>query len=202
MARAGVEVATKRALSRAIVERERPDAVAIATGAWPGRPEIAVGKGSHVVEASAVVAGTANVGASVVIADWRCDWVSLGVAEKLARDGCRVRLCVNGHMPGETIQQYVRDHWLGRLHKLGVEIVPQARLFGADGDTVYFQHALSGEPILCAGTDTLVLALEPEDTLERKLHGLEPELHLVGDCLAPRTAEEAVFEGLKAAWTL
>jgi hypothetical protein len=29
-----------------------------------------------------------------------------------------------------------------------------------------------------------------------------PELYLVGDCLAPRTAEEAVFEGLKAAMAL
>jgi hypothetical protein len=28
------------------------------------------------------------------------------------------------------------------------------------------------------------------------------EVYLIGDCLAPRTAEEAVFEGLKVAMAL
>jgi hypothetical protein len=28
------------------------------------------------------------------------------------------------------------------------------------------------------------------------------EVYLIGDCLAPRTAEEAVFEGLKAGMAL
>ena len=53
------------------------------------------------------------------------------------------------------------------------------------------------------GADTLVLALghEPVSELADALgeEGMDwrGELHLIGDCLAPRTAEEAVFEGLK-----
>jgi hypothetical protein len=34
--------------------------------------------------------------------------------------------------------------------------------------------------------------------LEDELAGWGGEVHLVGDCLAPRTAEEAVLEGLRA----
>ena len=145
-----------------------------------------------------------NIGASVVIADWRCDWIGLGIAEKLARDGCRVRLCVNGYMPGQTIQQYVRDHWIGILHTLGVEIIPYVRLFGADADSVYLQHTTSGEAVVCDGVDTLVTALGHESVtgLEQAIEGYGGDIHLIGDCLAPRTAEEAVLEGLKVASAL
>ena len=82
----------------------------------------------------------------------------MGLAEKLARDGCRVRLCVNALHAGETIPWYVRDQWAGTLHKLGVEVIPYARLFGADAGTVYMQHTASGEPIIFEDIDTLVLA--------------------------------------------
>jgi hypothetical protein len=38
--------------------------------------------------------------------------------------------------------------------------------------------------------------------LEDELAGLAVDMHVIGDCLTPRTAEEAVFEGLKAATIL
>jgi hypothetical protein len=49
-------------------------------------------------------------------------------------------------------------------------------------------------------TDMLVLCQghSPVNTLEAALRPLVTTLHLVGDCLAPRTAEEAVYEGLLA----
>ena len=169
-------------------------------GVAPDRRAIEGADDAHVVDAWQVLNGEANVGQSVVVADWRCDWVGLGLAEKLVRDGCHVRLAVNGTMPGQSLQQHVRDHWVGELHKLGVEIIPYARVFGIDADTVYLQHTASGEPILCAAVDTLVTALGhmPDTALEAALADYPGELHLAGDCLSPRTAEEAVLEGLKA----
>jgi hypothetical protein len=49
--------------------------------------------------------------------------------------------------------------------------------------------------------DTLVLAQghQPVVALEESLRGRDLEIHLVGDCLSPRTAEEAVYEGLMVA---
>ena len=196
---AGVEVRTGQAVDLALVEREAPDAVVIATGAEPRLPVIEGAEQAHVVDAWQVLCEEANVGASVVIADWRCDWIGLGVAEQLARAGCRVRLYCNGYMPGQSIQQYVRDGWLGTLHKLGVEWQPMTRLHGVDEDTVYFQHTVSGEPVLAEGVDTLVLAMghQSRRALEESLQDWDGELHVIGDCLAPRTAEEAVLEGLR-----
>ena len=35
--------------------------------------------------------------------------------------------------------------------------------------------------------------------LEDRLKGSGVEMHMVGDCLSPRTAEEAIYEGLMIA---
>lgn len=202
--RAGVKVVKNTPVDRALVEREKPDALVIATGGKPRWPLVEGAETGHLVDVWQVLKGEANVGASVIVADWRCDWIGMGIAEKLARDGCHVRLAVAGLVPGQSIPLYVRDHWAGTLHKLGVEVIPYARLYGVDGETAYFQHIASGEPLIFEGVDTLVLAQGQEqvDTLADELAGLELELHQIGDCLAPRSAEEAVLEGLRAGMAL
>ncbi|MFL5258333.1 MAG: FAD-dependent oxidoreductase, partial [Hyphomicrobiales bacterium] len=158
MQRAGVDMRTNVRLDRAQLDETTPDAVVIATGARPYWPPFEGRDSAQCVDAWQVLEGRVNVGSSVVIADWRADWIGIGLAEKLAREGCKVRLCVNGLMAGETVPWYVRDEAVGRLHKLGVEITPYARFFGADCNTVYMQHATSGEPIILEEIDTLVLS--------------------------------------------
>ncbi|MDX6750384.1 FAD-dependent oxidoreductase [Geminicoccaceae bacterium 1502E] len=197
---AGVKIHRQSPVTRAMVEAEGADAVVVATGGKPRWPRIEGGDDTHIVDATQVLTGLANVGASALIADWRSDWVGLGLAEKLARDGCRVRLCVEGIAAGETIPGYVRDSMVATLHKLGVEITTYARLFGADGNVVYMEHCASGEPIIFEDIDTLVLAQGQTRVaaLEAELDGFPGEVHVIGDALTPRTAEEAVLEGLKA----
>jgi NADPH-dependent 2,4-dienoyl-CoA reductase/sulfur reductase-like enzyme len=205
VAQAGVEVRLSTPVDRALVEAMAPDAVIVATGARPRRPRsIEIDGEAHVVDAWQVLRQEVNPGASVVVADWRCDWIGLGVAELLAESGCRVRLAVNGRHAGEMIQTYVRDMMVARCHRLGVEIIPYAKLHGADADTVYLQHSASGEPMLIEGVDTLVLAQgsESEDGLLAELEDYAGLVCPIGDCLAPRTAEEAVFDGLREAWRL
>jgi pyruvate/2-oxoglutarate dehydrogenase complex dihydrolipoamide dehydrogenase (E3) component len=198
---AGVEVRLNTTVDVALIDEEQPDAVIIATGATPFACDANIADGTHVVEAWQVLQGEANTGNSVIVADWRCDWIGVGLAEKLARDGCHVRLAVSGTHAGQNLQMYVRDTWIGKLQRLGVEVIPYARLYGADGDTAYFHHMAGGDPIVCEGMDTLVLVQghQPVIALEQSLRGRDLEIHLVGDCLSPRTAEEAVYEGMMAA---
>ena len=199
MDRAGVTIKLGEKMDREKIEALAPDAVILATGAVAYKPDVEGIDEAHVVNSWDVLQGGANIGSNVVIADWRCDWVGLGLAEKLTLDGCKVRLASTGHVAGESIPQYMRDLWLGEMHKLGVELVPMVRLFGVDSDTVYFQHIASGEAVICEDVDTLVLSQGHVSVseLEREMAGWDGELHLVGDCLAPRTAEEAVLEGLE-----
>lgn len=196
---AGVTVHTGVEADEKIIADYAPDAVIVATGATPRWPEIERSDDAHIVDAWQVLLQKVHVGKSVVVADWRADWIGIGIAELLAQNGHSVRLAVNGYMPGQTIQMYVRDAGIGRLHRLGVEMIPYVRLFGADEDSVYLQHIMSAEPVICEGVDTLVLCQghSPRNAVEDMVRRLGIEHHLVGDCISPRTAEEAVLEGLR-----
>lgn len=191
-------------VDRNLVEQHDPDSVIIATGATPFRPDFVQDGEIQVVNSWQVLSGEVAVGNSVLVADWRCDWIGIGVAEHLARKGSTVRLSVTGTTAGETIPSYVRDHSAARLHSLGVPTIPYARLYGCDTDTVYMQHTASGEPIMIEGVDTLVLCHghAPDVSLSEALETFTADVHIIGDCLAPRTAEEAIFEAVKVASTL
>lgn len=197
---AGVEVRLGARVGRAIIDAERPDAIILATGAQPERhyPNC---EDIHVVEAVDLVTGDASAGKNVLVADAMCDWTGLNIAAKLAADGHRVILAVNGLVPGETLPAFVRDEGYGRLSRLGVEIIPMMRLFGATGDTVYLQNLASLEARIIDGIDTLVVhnGMIANTTLEEQLAGMDIPIHPIGDCLTPRTAEEAVLDGLKIA---
>jgi len=202
---AGAKVVTGTAVERALIDSKRPDAVIVATGGKPRWPEnIEIDDDAHVVDAWQVLRDKVNVGASVVVADWRADWIGMGVAELLAASGCRVRLAVNGLHAGELLPFYVRDMGAARLHRLGIEVIPYARLFGRDASSVYLQHTASGEPIIIKDVDTLVLAQGQvaETALLDSLEGYDGEVVAIGDCVTARTAEEAVLEGLKAGWNI
>ena len=202
--RVGVTVLTNTHIDKTWLDRNPHDAVIIATGATPYSPELEGIEDEKVINAWEALKQPQSAGKNVVIADWRADWVGMGTAELLARQGCTVRLAVNGPGAGQEIQSYVRDHWLGTLHKLGVEIIPYMRLFGFDTDTVYMQHILSNEPVIFEEVDTLVLAQghQSETGLEQSLENYPLEVQLAGDCLSPRSAEEAVYEGMMAALRL
>jgi thioredoxin reductase len=176
------------------------DTVVLSTGATPYRPELPGIENANVIDPWQVLSGEADVGQRVVVADWRGDWVGIGIAELLVRNGCHVRLAVNGSGAGQAIQSYMRYQWLGTIHKLGVEVTPYVRLFGVDEDSAYFQHTLNNEPVQFEAVDTLIISLghTANTVLEDSIRQSGISFRMVGDCLSPRTAEEAVYEGMLA----
>ncbi len=196
--RHGARILRRSEVTRRTLMDSKPDVVILATGSRTHRPVIE-GEATQVLHAQDILQGAAT-GARVVIYDWLADWIGAGIAEKLASEGAHVRLAVNGVCAAINIQNYIRDETNARLFKLGVEVLPWMRLYGADGGTAYFIHTAARQPVVLENVDTLVLACPnaPVDELAADVHAFGLELHLIGDCLSPRTAEEAVYEGLKA----
>jgi 2,4-dienoyl-CoA reductase-like NADH-dependent reductase (Old Yellow Enzyme family) len=198
---AGVQIHRGVAVDRACIADEAPDVVLIATGAKPYRPEFPQDGALQILDAWQVLRGQGTIGQSVVVIDWRADWIGIGIAEHLSQQGRMVRLAVGGIAAGETLPLYVRDHSAASLHKLGVKVLPYMRLYGSDADSVYLQHVGSGEAVVIEKVDTLILCTghTPVDELSDVLQDLDVETHVIGDAASPRTAEEAVYEGFKVA---
>lgn len=196
---AGARVVLRSRVDRALVERERPDVVVVATGGRPRRPPLEVMGSPVVLDAWELLGGTSLPSGHVVVADWGCDWVGAGVAIHCAQERRRVTLAVNGYTPGQRVQQYVRDELLAELSRRRVRVMPLMRLFGVDDSSVYLQHVTSGEPVEVEDVACLVLAQgqAADDALARELSDAEPRVELIGDSLAPRTVEEAVLDGLR-----
>ncbi|MGH3358948.1 MAG: FAD-dependent oxidoreductase, partial [Nocardioidaceae bacterium] len=202
--RAGVELVPRTVVDADLVRSESPDAVVVATGARPRTPDLELTDDLPVLDAWQVIEGADVPPGRAVVVEWRPDWIGMGVARMLSETGHKVTLAVNGYQAGEALQQYVRDAMLAELYRAGVKIVPLVRPYGADDDTVYLQHVLTGEPVLVEDVSSLVLAQGhvPVDDLIEQLADYPGEVTAIGDCLAPRTVEEAVLEGLRAGTAL
>ncbi|MDB6085745.1 MAG: putative oxidoreductase, partial [Gammaproteobacteria bacterium] len=196
----GVKVRTGTSVDRSTIVDEAPDVVVMATGATPYRPEFSCDGALQIVDAWQLLRDTVEPGHSVVVIDWRADWIGIGIAERLAQSGRSVRLAVSGIAAGDTLPLYVRDAAAASLHKLGVTILPYMRLYGSDSDSVYLQHITSGEAVVLDAVDTLVLCTGhvPVSELADAVEDLSLDVRIIGDAASPRTAEEAVYEGLRA----
>ncbi|PWJ82407.1 2,4-dienoyl-CoA reductase-like NADH-dependent reductase (Old Yellow Enzyme family) [Pseudaminobacter salicylatoxidans] len=193
-----VDLRLNTRVSAELAARIAPDALILATGSKPVETPVEGRDSGNVIEACDLLAGRARPGARVVVADWRCDWIGIGIAVLLQRAGHHVRLAVNGIAAGQNLQQYVRDHWAGRLHEAGIEVIPYARLFGIDDDNAYFLHGASGQPTIMEGVDSLILCSgrAPDAALEQELGGCGLPFITIGDCTIARSAEEAIYDGL------
>ncbi|MGB1256881.1 MAG: FAD-dependent oxidoreductase [Thiolinea sp.] len=198
----GATILTGQTVHAEFLHEQQADIVILATGATPLWPnDFHYDGDGQVCNAWEILQNQVDVGHSVLVADWKGDWIGMGLAELLAENGHRVRLAVNGLFAGETLQSYVRDTNAARLHELGVEVIPYTRLYGRDTDSVYLQHTVSGAAIIAEQVDTLVLAQghQPDTTLEDALREYSGEVITIGDCLMARSCEEAVLEGARAA---
>ena len=201
MSKQDINIQLNTRVDLAMVQAEAADVVVLATGATPYAQPIEADDSILKLNAWQYLQGTAPQGKSVLITDWRCDWVAPGIAELLVKQGFDVSIAINGLCLGETLPLYVRDELTATAQRLGIKLLPNARLYGYDNGTVYLQHNTSAEALELEGIDTIIacdghMAL---DELGDAIEDLGVTLYRIGDCNTPRTAEEAMYEGLKVA---
>jgi 2,4-dienoyl-CoA reductase-like NADH-dependent reductase (Old Yellow Enzyme family) len=191
---AGVEL--RLGVEGAEADTGEADLIVLATGARPYAPP-ATPPGA--VQAWEAIADPERVAGPVLVADWGGGWDGLDAAERLRGAGREVRLACAAPVPGETLHQYQRNLYLQRLDEAGVEILHHLEL-ALDGAGPALRHVFSQRRIPLEGGATLVLAQGrvPDDDLWPGLES-DPRAVRAGDVLGPRTLEEAVLEGTRAA---
>lgn len=176
------------------------DAVVIATGARPYHDDGVALEGVEVLHAWDVLAGRTPAGSAVVVADWGGDPGGLDAAELLAGAGKHVTLAVAAVAVGELVHQYRRNLYLRRLYRAGVELFHHLVLDSASAGEVHLRNVFAPELVTTLPAAAVVLAhgRVPEDSLAFELRELGIVVAEAGDCLSPRSLEEAVLEGTLA----
>ncbi len=173
------------------------DTVVLASGARPYLPTVPA-TDLELVPAWDAIRSPESVTGPVLVADWGGGWDGLDAAERLAGAGRDVTLACAGLVVGETLHQYQRNLYLGRLDEQRIAILHHHEL-ALDGRALELRHVFSGahKPLPDAATLVLAQGRVPADDLWAQLES-HPSAVRAGDVLGPRTLEEAVLEGTRA----
>lgn len=195
LSRLGVEIRLNTKVDRKLVEKEKPYAVVVATGAQPVRPNIPGIGDVSVITSRDLLEGKARLFGSVLIVGGGC--AGGQTAEYAASRGHAVTIV---EADGEIAADAPLDEralLIGRLKALGVKIMTHTRMLSIEPDAVNLQ---SGIEIFGFTADTVVLCLgaRPVNSLEKEIRDLVPHVFTVGDAARPRKVTEATLEGALA----
>ncbi len=204
---AGVEVHLRTEVTAEMVEHEKPDAVIIATGSLPQLPPIPGADLPHVATVSQVLQGELPVspGDNILIFDQMGFHQATATAELLAEKGCNVEIVTpQFYVGGDLSITLDIELWYRRALAKGIKMTPNHFLASLSPNGAMIMNNYTGQPRQIEGISLAVLATphSTNDTLYTALVGKVPQLHRIGDCLAPRRVENAILDGERAARAL
>ncbi|GAB6063340.1 mycofactocin system FadH/OYE family oxidoreductase 2 [Deferrisoma palaeochoriense] len=205
VAKAGVTVHLGVEVDAEMVVRENPDAVIVATGSVPFRtPPMPGGDGPGVWNVWQVLQGEAELGETVCLIDDDGHHRATSTAEYMADQGKRVHILCSSLFVGAELGP-LQDLYLTRQRLLqkGCTFTPDTAVIEISGEPgakrVQGVNVYSNEVSTFGPYDSVVLAVrqEADDALYKALKGRVRELHRIGDCVAPRKVDMAIWEGHK-----
>lgn len=196
--RAGVLVTLEQAADFGAIARSGADHIILATGARakPYRlPE--GGEGLTLDQAASLEAP----GKTVAVYDETGDWGALGLVEHLAERGAQVCLLTPSAGALWRTTVYSSTTTFARWRQLGIRIMTLRRPLSWSAGTLRVEDVSCGDIEERKGIDHFVAVLpaEASSELEEPLLSAGLSVRSVGDCLAPRNALEAVFDGHRSA---
>jgi 2,4-dienoyl-CoA reductase-like NADH-dependent reductase (Old Yellow Enzyme family)/thioredoxin reductase len=187
-------------------------AVVLATGSIPApggwyaaRPDLDAIPGSdlpHVYGVRDALDGTLDDRRHVVVVDGRGYYQSSDVVEYLAARGQRVSAVSSTGAFAEGLERNDRPSFVAAARRGGVEFHGWCVVDAIEANAVRLTDTLTGSARVLDGADAVVLSLgdRVDDALwlalgATDLLGNRLDVHRIGDCVAPRGVEHALFEG-------
>lgn len=192
------------------VDEFRVDTVILATGSYspgtgfqkalPAMDHLPGIEKGNVFTVEAVMARQVRPGKHVLLLDEAGGWRGAGTAWKLAEDGHKVTMLSPDAFVGKELQRTTADVPLRKaLKKLGVSWNLEVSVLEWHGSGATLLDHNTGDQFFEEG-DCLVLATTnaPFNPLGEELRARGRAVLEIGDCVAPRQAPYAFYEGRKA----
>lgn len=188
-----------------LVEQEKPDAVIVATGSEAGPCYLPGADQPHVLTFYEVLAGREVAGDTVLILDDIGFHQATGTAEYLSYLNKKVYILTAGlYVAPDLMPTMDLQLWYRRALDLGIEMLTNSivRSIGEKSVTIFNHY--SGQERVLEDVSAVVLVghPKPREELYHLIKGKVPEIYRIGDSLAPRRIEHAIFDGFKVGRSL
>jgi mycofactocin system FadH/OYE family oxidoreductase 2 len=194
-----VPIVTGTTVTAEFVAQQNPDAVVVATGSRPQPKPVPGNYGPPaVLDVWQVLNEEFPVGEKVLFIDENGGHHATATVEFLANQGKKVRMVTSDLFIGIELGP-LGDLYMTRQRLLqkGVKFTSDVIIDEVEENVVKAHEIYTNTPIRIEDYNTIILDMGnvAEDELYNQLKGQTQELHRIGDCVAPRGIDMAIFEG-------
>ena len=175
------------------IEKENPDVIILATGSSPVTPPvpgidkpivstfIEVFNGDKPAKRKTVVIGGGATGCEVAL--------------HLSENGCPVTIVEQLPRIGGQLESITKKVLLSKMKENGIQSMPGYRLSRVEDNGVLVTDQEGNDLFIEAESVVVSIGNKPDNNLYEKIKSLGKELYQIGDCLEPRSAKAAIYEG-------
>ncbi|MCP4665359.1 MAG: FAD-dependent oxidoreductase [Deltaproteobacteria bacterium] len=177
-----------------VVKKEDPDLVILATGSLPSVPPVKGIEKSHIVtffheilngelpqKKKTIVIGGGPVGCEVAL--------------HLSEHGCPVTIVEMLPQIGNRLETMTRKVIMKKLYENDVRMMTGFKLSKVEDKGVEVVDEEEETLFLEAERVVITVGNRPDNRLYHEIKSLGHEIHQIGDCLEPRSAKAAIYEG-------
>ncbi len=196
----GVVCHLGQTVSAETVLKANPDIVILATGSKPMLPPVAGIDNESVTTFDVALNGKhQGVRQTVVIGGGA---TGCEVAYHLSETGSPVTIVEVMPKIGGDLEAITKKILIRKLKENDVRILTEHRLLQVEKDGVVVAGVDGIERKIEADRVVVAIGIHPDDTIHQKIRDLGYETHVIGDCLQPRSAKAAIYEGAKLGRTI
>jgi 2,4-dienoyl-CoA reductase (NADPH2) len=175
------------------IKKEDPDVIILATGSYPVTPPvpgidkpivstfIEIFNGDRPASKKTVVVGGGATGCEVAL--------------HLSENGCHVSIVEQLPKIGGQLESITKKVLISKMKENGIQSMPGYRLSKVEDNGVLVTDQEGNEVFLEAESVVVSIGNKPDNSLYDEIKSLGKELYQIGDCLEPRSAKAAIYEG-------
>ena len=176
-----------------LLEKNKPDAVIVATGAKPFFPPIDGIREAKTISVDDALLGSVSVGKKVLVIGG--GGIGAEVADHLSEKGKEVTLIEMREGIALDLVGHLQHFLNKRLREKGVRILTSTKATRFEKQGVWVEDPQGRRKLEGFDSIVTVLGSTPDDELVESLKRKVSEVYVVGDASKPREVMEALFEG-------
>lgn len=193
MERFGVKCHLNQEVTPDTLKAHSPDVVVLATGSAPVYPSVEGIDKPLIISINDALNGHKQAGGKTVVVGGGptgCE-----IALHLSENGCQVTIVEMLPKLGMQMESMTKKMLLRKLKENHVSFKTHCSLISVLNNGVVIAEKDGGQMTLPADQVVFATGNQPEDSLFHQIKSMGYEVHRIGDCLEPRSAKAAIYEG-------